>query len=222
MQPSYRLHPPGPALPAVAHALADVPTPNISDSLGKLSPAGAALKPMHRGGRMIGRATTVRVPAGDNLLAYKGILAASPGDVLVIDAGGCIERATIGEMMSTWAAARGLAGIVVHGAVRDIEVLRAADFPVYACGFTHRGPAKNGSGELNAPVSLGGMLVSPGDLMVGDANGVVAVPHADIGHVVEAVARVQAREEQVLQQMRAGSYDGAWIDAALRTAGYAL
>ncbi len=220
--PGFRILPCDRVLPpGAADALRGVPTPNISDSLGKLAPAGTALKPLHRGGTMAGRAITARVPPGDNLMAYKAILEAGPGDVVVIDAGGLVEQATIGEIMTTWAATRGLAGMVVHGAVRDVDVLAAADFPVYAAGFTHRGPYKDGPGELNVTVSLGGMVVAPGDLVVGDANGVVVVPYDDIGRVVAAAQAIQQREDALVRQIQAGGYDSAWIDETLRNRGYA-
>lgn len=197
-----------------------IPTPNISDSLGKLSPGAGRLQPYHRGGRLAGPAFTVRVPPGDNLLVYKAIAAAEPGDVLVIDAGGLTEQATIGEIMTTWAAQRGLAGMVVWGAVRDVDILARNDFPVYACGQTHRGPYKDGPGEINIPVSIGGMLVAPGDLLVGDASGVVAVPFDDIDFVLREASAIQRREDGLVAEIQAGRYDAAWIDEMLRERGY--
>jgi RraA family protein len=220
MTPIFRLSRCDRAIPAsVIEAFKGIPTPNISDSMGKLAMAGAGLRAVHRGARMIGRAITVRVPPGDNLLAYKGIFAAEPGDVLVIDAGGDLQRAIIGEIMSTWAAQRGLAGIVVWGAVRDVDVLGESDFPVYALGVTHRGPYKNGPGELNATVSIGGMVVSPGDLIVGDASGVVAVPFEAIASTLESASAIQRREDELVAQIKAGRYDASWIDPALTAAG---
>lgn len=206
--------------PSLINKLKDVPTPNISDSLGKLSPAGAGLKPMHAGGKMIGRAVTARVPAGDNLLAYKAILDAAPGDVLVIDADGSVDRATIGEIMTTLAASRGLAGIVVYGAVRDVDILGSASFPVFACGYTHRGPYRNGPGELNVTVSIGGMLVSPGDLVVGDANGVICVPFEDVAHVAQVANEIKNREDSMVSDIESGRYDARWLEAALKERGY--
>lgn len=203
-------------------ALRHVPTPNISDSLGRVSPAGLGLRPLHDGARMIGPALTVRVPPGDNLLIYKAIAMAQPGDVLVIDAGGARDQAVVGEIMTTWAAQRGLAGMVVHGAARDVDVLAAQPFPVYACGVTHRGPYRDGPGEINVTVSLGGMLAAPGDLVVGDASGVVVVPFDDLPHVMREAVAIQEREDRMVSQIRAGEYDPGWIDIALRARGYAV
>jgi RraA family protein len=221
--PGRRLYP-VPCRPAreAIDGLCAIPTPNISDSLGKLSPGAGRLLPYHRGGKLAGPAFTVRVPPGDNLLVYKAIAAAEPGDVLVIDAGGLTEQATIGEIMTTWAAQRGLAGIVVWGAVRDVDILARNDFPVYACGQTHRGPYKDGPGEINIPISIGGMLVAPGDLLVGDASGVVAVPFDDIDFVLREAAAIQRREDRLVADIEAGNYDSAWIDELLRERGYAV
>ena len=223
MKPSFRINQ-IPARPTAGdiNRFADIPTPNISDALGKLFCAAVMLKPMHRQGKMIGPAFTVKLPPGDNLLAFKAIQSAEPGDVLVIDAGGVLEQAIVGEIMTAWAAQQGLAGMVIYGAIRDIEIVSQGDFPVYACGYTHRGPYRNGPGELNVSVSLGGMVVEPGDLMVGDANGVIAIPRNELHQVADAAIAIQQREEAMLAQIVDGSYDTGWIDIALRQSGYAI
>lgn len=221
--PAFQLHPmPRRPAAAVVEQLGSIPTPNLSDSLGKLSPGAGALKPLHRKGRLAGPAFTVRVPPGDNLLVYHAIAQAQAGDVLVVDAGGLLEQATIGEIMSTWAASRGLAGMVIYGAVRDIDVIAASDFPVYACGVTPRGPYRDGPGQLNVSISLGGMVVSPGDLIVGDANGIVAVPYEQLEHAARTAAEIQQREESLVTQILAGAYDASWIEPALRERGFAV
>jgi len=200
---------------------AALPTPNISDAMGKIMPACVALKPLHRLARpMAGRALTVRVPPGDNLFVYKAIAIAGPNDVIVVDAGGVLEQAIIGEIMTTLAASRGVAGIVVHGAIRDIDIVSMSEFPVFARGHTYRGPYRDGPGEINVPIALAGMSVEPGDLVVGDANGVVVVPHADIEAVLEAAQRIKEREIRIVEQIDLGDYDLAWIDQALHKRGY--
>ncbi|WP_227245389.1 RraA family protein [Paraburkholderia caribensis] len=200
---------------------AALPTPNLSDAMGKIMPACVALKPMHRVTRpMVGRALTVRVPPGDNLFAYKAITVAGPNDVIVIDAGGVLEQAIVGEIMTTLAASRGIAGIVLHGAIRDIDIVSASEFPVFACGYTYRGPYRDGPGEFNVPVALGSMPVAPGDLVVGDANGVVIVPQADVDAVLAAAQRIKEREMRIVEQIAAHDYDLTWIDQAMRERGY--
>jgi RraA family protein len=200
---------------------AGLPTPNLSDAMRKMMPACVALKPMHRlTGPMVGRALTVRVPPGDNLFAYKGIAAAGRNDVVVIDAGGVLEQAIIGEIMTTLAASREIAGIVVHGAVRDIDIISRCEFPVFACGYGYRGPYRDGPGEINVPIALGGMPVAPGDLVVGDANGVVIVPQADVDAVLCSARDIKEREVRLVEQIAAGNYDLKWIDQALRERQY--
>jgi RraA family protein len=202
---------------------AAIPTPNLSDSMGKIQPACPTLKPMHTiRDAMVGRAVTVRVPPGDNLLVYKAIVAAEPGDVLVVDAGGVLEQAIVGEIMTTLAASRGLAGMVIYGAIRDIDIVGASGFPVYACGYTYRGPYRDGPGEMNVPIALSAMVVNPGDLVVGDANGVMVVPFADIERVLSAAEQIKAREIDIVNRISTDRYDTSWIDSTLRERGYSL
>ena len=200
-------------------ALAAMVTAHLSDNMNRLVAGGAALRPMHRGGRLCGPALTVKVAPGDNLMVHKAIDIAAPGDVIVVDAGGDVAQAIIGDIMSSLAEKRGVAGFVICGAIRDSAEIGARRFPVYACGVTHRGPYKNGPGEINATIALGGMVVHPGDIIVGDADGVVAVPlqHAE---AVLALARAQlAKETAMLKDIAAGRADRRWVDETLRQRG---
>jgi regulator of RNase E activity RraA len=152
-------------------------------------------------------------------MVHKAIDAAAPGDVIVVDAGGVLEQAIIGEIMSSWAAKRGLAGMVIDGAVRDSAALAQNAFPVYARGVTPRGPYKNGPGEINCPVSVGGMVVMPGDIVAGDEDGLVCVPRADAEEIL-ALARAQRdREDAILADIAKGALDRAWVDETLRARG---
>jgi regulator of RNase E activity RraA len=150
---------------------------------------------------------------------HKAIDIAAPGDVIVVDAGGVVTQAIIGDIMSSLAEKRGIAGFVIYGAIRDSAEIGARRFPVYACGVTHRGPYKNGPGEINVPIALDGMVVNPGDIIVGDADGVVAVPLAHAEEVL-ALARVQlAKETAMLKAIAAGKADRRWVDETLRKLG---
>ena len=203
---------------ALVKQFRNVVVAHLSDCMNRL-PGADGLNPMHKGGQMLGVALTVRVPPGDNLMVHKAIDIAQPGDVIVVDAGGDLSQAIIGEIMSTLAAKRGLAGIVIDGAIRDSGALANAKFPVYARGVTHRGPYKNGPGEINVPVSVGGMVVCPGDIIVGDEDGVVALS-PDIAAVVLKAAKAKAKEEDaVLAGIRKGKVDRAWVDKSLRDKG---
>ena len=222
MKPGHRILP-VPARPTKAQLdrLRAIPVPNLSDALGKLLAPGGGLKPWHRvSAPMVGTAVTVRSPPGDNLMTHKAIHMAEPGEVVVVDAGGVLEQALVGELMTAWARQRGLAGIVIHGAVRDVDVLAQSDFPVYARGYTHRGPQRQGPGEINGVIAIDGMVVSPGDAVVGDANGVLTIPLALIDEVTEAAIAIQQREARLLADIEAGSYEPAWLDQALADAGY--
>jgi RraA family protein len=212
---------PMPARPAkkLIKALAAMVTAHLSDNMNRMVAAGAALRPMHRGGKLCGPAFTVKVAPGDNLMVHKAIDIAAPGDVIVVDAGGEVTYAIIGDIMASHAEKRGVAGFIIYGAIRDSAEIGARRFPVYACGVTHRGPYKNGPGEINAPIALGGMVVHPGDIIVGDADGVVAVPLAHAAEIL-ALARSQlTKETAILKAIAGGKVDRRWVDELLQQRG---
>lgn len=213
---------PRPARPARAlvSKFKGVVCAHLSDNMSRLAGCDAALRPWHRKGQLLGVALTVRVPAGDNLMVHKAIDMAEPGDVIVVDAGGATAQAIIGEIMSSMAAARGAVGMVIDGAIRDAGALAAATFPVYARAATHRGPYKNGPGEINVPVSIGGMIVYPNDIIVGDEDGLVAVRPDEAPALLSAARAWCNKEEKVLKAIRGGKpVDRAWVDETLRGKG---
>lgn len=116
-----------------------IPVANISDCMSRISAVGARLRPMHRSGRLAGAALTVKTRPGDNLMIHKAMDMAQPGDVIVVDGSGDLTNALIGELMTTYAQSRGIAGFVINGAIRDQDVIGSGNFPVYAAGITHRG-----------------------------------------------------------------------------------
>lgn len=221
MSIGFCIHP-RPARPARAlvSKFKGVVCAHLSDNMSRLAGCDAALRPWHRKGQLLGVALTVRVPAGDNLMVHKAIDMAEPGDVIVVDAGGATAQAIIGEIMSSMAAARGAVGMVIDGAIRDAGALAAATFPVYARAATHRGPYKNGPGEINVPVSIGGMIVYPNDIIVGDEDGLVAVRPDEAPALLAAARAWCTKEEKVLKAIRGGkSVDRAWVDETLRGKG---
>ena len=171
-----------------------IPVANISDSMSRLSAAGPTLRPMHAGGVLCGPALTVKTCPGDNLLTHMALNMAVEGDVIVVDANGELTNAIIGERMLAYCIAKKFAGIVINGAVRDSGWIRQHDFPVYAVGVTHGGPYKNGPGEINVPIAVGGMVVTPGDLIVGDDDGLVCVPQAQVA-AIHAKAAAKFKQE---------------------------
>lgn len=182
----------------------------ISDNLDRL-PGAVGLRPYHLvSGTMAGRALTVRVAAGDNYHIHKALDLVQPGDVVVVDGDGSTERALIGGIMSAIAKSRGAAGMVLNGAIRDTAEIGADDFPIFACGVIHRGPYKNGPGAINVPVVIGGMIVNPGDIVVGDHDGVVAFPPQNADKLLEAVRAQERKEADIFRQIAAGTYVGAY------------
>jgi RraA family protein len=204
------------AEPALVAEIGMMATAHLSDSMDRLYAAGPLLRPMHMQGSLAGSAFTVKTAPGDNLLVHKALDLAMPGDVIVVDAGGFADHAIIGEIMATHAQHRGIAGLVIWGAIRDSAEIRAGNFPVYACAVTHRGPYKNGPGEINVPIIMGAMPVHPGDIVVGDADGLVAVPQAIAARVLDAARTIREKELATLAQIRAGTVDRSWVDRALQ------
>lgn len=196
-----------------------IPVANISDAMSRLQAGGAALRPLHSGGVLCGPAVTVKTCPGDNLLTHMALNLAVAGDVIVVDANGELTNAIIGERMLAYCVAKKFAGMVIHGAVRDYGWISSHDFPVYACGVTHRGPYKNGPGEINVPVSLGGMLVAPGDLMVGDEDGLVCIPQADVESVHAKAAEIFRFESETFAAIGRGDNDEALYRAKLEKLG---
>jgi len=147
------------------------------------------LRPFHRPKPMAGTAVTVRTRGGDNLAIHRAFDYCRPGDVLVIDGAGELTQALMGDIMASFAESIGVQGLVIDGAIRDVGELSQRDFPVYARGVTHRGPYKHGPGEINVPVTVGAMVVHPGDIVVGDEDGVLAIAPADVEAVIEGVRK---------------------------------
>jgi RraA family protein len=204
----------------VVKRFASVSVACISDVMTRLSAGGPRLRPMHAGGVLCGPAFTVKSRPGDNLMVHKALTLAQPGDVIVVDAGGDLTNAIIGELMVSYAMARGLNGMVINGAIRDSDWIGQHDMPIYAAGVTHRGPYKDGPGEINVPVAFDGMIVEPGDLIVGDGDGFVCVPYDDVETVYEMASKKSAGEVKILENTLAGRFDDkSWIDASLRRLG---
>lgn len=205
--------------PALVEAFRELPVANVSDSMSRMTSAGAGLRPMHKDGVLAGPALTVRTRPGDNLMLHKAIDMAQPGDVIVCDAGGDLSNSLFGELMLAHAIRRRVAGLVINGAVRDRPAFLEHNLPVYACGVTHRGPYRDGPGEIGFPVALQGMTIDPGDLVLGDFDGVVAVPRLVADEVLKGA---RAKREAETRQMKAtldGTLDRSWVDQALKSKG---
>ena len=200
-------------------AFRGLPVANVSDCMARMTAAGPRLRPMHKKGYLIGSALTVKCRPGDNLMIHKALTMAQQGDVIVVDAGGDLTNALFGEIMTATAVAIGVAGIVLNGAVRDAHEIGQGEFPLYAAGVTHRGPYKDGPGEINVPIAIDGMVIEPGDLMLGDADGLLCVPYDSLQTVLAATLQKMDAEKKMLADIAAGKLDTAWIDATLRRIG---
>ncbi|MCF3933776.1 RraA family protein [Acuticoccus sp. M5D2P5] len=208
---------------ALVDALGAIPTAIISDNLGRMVAAGPTVRPMHSfqggTGRLAGTALTVKTRPGDNLMIHKAADMAEPGDVIVVEAGGDLTNALIGELIVSHARSRGVVGFVVDGAVRDMDVIAADTFPIFGAGVSHRGPYKDGPGEIGVPIALDGMVIEPGDIIVGDQDGVVSIPRTAAKETL-ALSEAQVEKEAKIQAAIAGDgWDRAWVDELLRTRG---
>lgn len=196
-------------------AFAHVVTPHLSDNMSR-NIGVKGLQRINKNGKLIGTALTVKVRGGDNLLVYKAMTMIQPGHVLVIDAQGDENNAVIGELIKLDCVRRGCVGFVVDGAIRDVASFE--NTPCYARSITHKGPFKNGPGEINTPVCVGGQVISPGDILVGDEDGVVCFAHEYKESLLSLAAGHAEKEEQVKRQIAAG--DASWYTALLQEKGY--
>jgi len=200
--------------PQLLDRLRKIALPLLSDNMHR-GTGSVGLQPYHQPSKltMAGTAVTVRSRGGDNLSTLRAFDYCRPGDVLVIDAGGDLTNAVVGGIITAGAAMLGLAGVVVDGAIRDVAEIRERDFPVFARGVNHRGPYKNGPGEINVPVSIGGMVVQPGDIIVGDQDGLLAFPASEAATLIDKALAQQKKEDQQMEEIRQGRWDRSFLDA---------
>ncbi|MFE1630324.1 RraA family protein [Brevibacillus reuszeri] len=203
----------------IASQYQNVPTTCISDALQGMTNMDSSIKPLKEEYRIAGRAFTVQMPIGDNLTVLQAIREAQPGDVLVIDAKGDTYRAIAGDFIVGLAKTLGIQGIVVDGVIRDIIGIKQLDFPVFCKGTTVAASGKAGWGQINVPISCGGTSISPGDMIVGDADGVVVIPQS-----IEQEILSQALDKLAKDQVREASVSGnpdavrAYLDEFLANA----
>jgi RraA family protein len=191
-------------------------TPDISDLLNRLYAVDPQVRLLtHKQHQICGPACTVKVFPGDNLMVHKTLDVLEPGDIVIIDAGASDKNAVLGDLISTKAKHRGAQGFVVDGLVRDLPNVCELDLPVFARGTTPIGPLHRGPGEINFPICCGGVVVNPGDLIVGDAMGVVVVPQAIAEELLQRMQSHAVANEEYFESVKRGDFSNAWVDRVL-------
>lgn len=206
--------------PAVVEQAARFPSSILADVAGRRGALNGRIAPLAPSMRFAGPAITVEVRPGDNLMIHAAMAIAKPGDVIVVDGKGDLSSALMGEIMSQQCVALGIVAVVIDGAVRDSEAIRELGFPMFAAGLNPNGPTKSVSGRLNHPISIGGVSVSPGDLVVGDADGVTVIERAKAAAMLPLAAEKVAAETKRIAQIKSReALAPAWLNGALRAAG---
>ncbi len=194
-------------------AFRDVPTGWVADAAGRRGALCHGIRQLAGAGRFVGTALTVQTRPADNLAPYAALKVARPGDVLMVATDDCESVAVIGDILLGMARNAGVVAAVTDGLVRDIEGIRKLGLPTFARGLTPNSPFKDGPGSIGLAISLGGMPVSPGDLVVGDEDGVVVVPRESAAAVATALTEVREKERRMDAAVAAGATAPEWLDA---------
>ena len=204
----------------VVEEASQFPSSILADVAGRRGALHGRIAPLSPTMKFAGPALTVEVRPGDNLMIHAAMAIAKPGDVIVVDGKGDLSSALMGEIMCQQCAAIGVAAVVIDGAVRDGEAIRALGLPMYAAGLNPNGPTKFVPGRLNHPVSVGGVTVNPGDLLVGDGDGVTVIEREKAAAMLPLAAGKLAAETKRIAGIRSGkALRPSWLDGALRAAG---
>ena len=204
----------------VVEQAAQFPSSIFADVAGRRGALHGRIAPLAPTMKFAGPALTVEVRPGDNLMIHAALALAKPGDVIVVDGKGDLSSALMGEIMCQQAVALGVAAVVIDGAVRDSEAIRALGLPMFAAGLNPNGPTKNVPGRLNHPISIGGVSVKPGDLVVGDADGVTVIEREKAAAMLPLAAEKVAAETQRIADIQSRkALRPGWLDGALRAAG---
>ena len=190
-------------------------TADISDMLNRLYTMSSGIHNLSNNEMIAGPACTVKVFPGDNLMVHKALDIAKPGDIVVVDAGNSIMNGIVGDLISTKAKHRGISAFVIDGLIRDLDDVQASGLPVFARGVCPIGPLHRGPGEINYPISCGGIVVNPGDIVVGDGDGIVVVRKE---FAEEVLSRLHTHSESVAdyeKNVKAGNFSNEWVDYLL-------
>lgn len=194
-----------------------LPAANVADCMGRLSALSPEIKLQSSPeNRMCGVALTVKARAGDNLMLHKALNIAQEGDVIILSNEGDRSRAIMGEIMYKYLADfKKVAGIVIDGPIRDLDVIAHEKCPIYATGSTPGGPYKEGPGEVNVPISIGNIAVMPGDIILGDRDGVIVISKNDAADLIDKAEANAAADSAKVQKASTGSADRSWVERTL-------
>lgn len=176
----------------------------LHEAMGKRGAMSHEIKPAFPGARLLGRALTIKSSPGDNLMLHLAISVAQPGDILVAGVDGFLEAGIWGDLATVAAQMRGIKGLLTDGAVRDVDGISRLNFPVFSRGLSIKGTTKKQKGELNRPLCIGGVWVQPGDYIVGDVDGVVVVPAAEVDAAVAKAYEIRQREDAIIAKLKEG------------------
>lgn len=210
--------------PEQVAAFATIGAATVHEALGRRGAVDSAIKPIWPGLRIVGAAFPLRTQPGDNLTLHAAMKLARPGDVLVVDAGDYTEQGSFGDVMATSAQSLGLAGLVTNGGVRDAAAIRDIGFPIFSRAISIKGTVKATLGPIAQPIVLGGVTVHPGDLILGDDDGLVVVPLDEVEAVLAASRARLEKEERLRADLLTGktTWDIGNYDALLAQTGQSL
>ncbi len=192
-----------------------LPVANIADAMGRIYALDQGIRP-YNNVPLLGTAFTVKVPGGDNLLLHKAIELAQEGDVIAVNGLGDMARALCGGLMMETAREKGIRGFVLDGCIRDrADAEKFTNFSCYARGVQPNGPYKNGPGEMNYPIAVGQQVIFPGDVIVGDEDGLIVIPKADAAEVAAAARKIMESETVKMQNYAEGKVNREWLYKAL-------
>jgi regulator of RNase E activity RraA len=201
----------------VVEGFRSLPAANVADCMGRLSAISSQIRLLSSPANeiMVGVALTVKARPGDNLMIHKALDLAGPGDVIMVSNEGDRTQSLVGEVMVTHAQFRGIAGLVLDGPIRDIGAISKMSIPVYGAGVTPGGPFKDGPGEINVPIACGGIHVEPGDIVLGDKDGVIIIPRLDAPAILMEAKRFSTEDQGKVAAAAAGTLSRAWVDRTL-------
>lgn len=218
--PGFMIRTDFPRLPKeLVEGFAEFETADVSDVLNRLYAMNGAIRNQTNDKELLGVACTVKIYPGDNLMVHKTLDIAKPGDIVVVDCSGAMSNAVLGDLIANKAVHRGIAGFVIDGLIRDLDGIIETGLPVYARGITPFGPLHRGPGEVNTPVSCGGIVVHPGDIIKADSTGIAVIPR---DFAPEILARLQSNRERMadyVESVKKGDFSNDWVDDQLRENG---